>query len=109
MTHQPQLDGDRYTCPDCAWVAVLASDGRLIQTSAGDAGHDHLGQARAQLAQGNEHAARIMARLRDHYERGTTLPLRDTATVPPAQATRPATLTVKQLQRLYRAVIGEWR
>jgi hypothetical protein len=100
--HTPTSDGVLYICPACAWRAVEATDGRIVMTAPGDPGHDHIGQARRQQAARIAHAQQIMERLRQHYAQRTPLPIR------PGQKW-PALLTAQQLERLERAVVGEWR
>lgn len=94
MNHTPTLDRDLYTCPACAWRAVLTSDARIVQTQPGDPGHDHIGQARAQQAERLTEARRILARLRAQYDTHATF--------------SDQSLSLRQLQRLTQAVVGEF-
>ena len=98
MIHAITADGQLLTCPVCQWRGVLTSDGRIVQTSAGDAGHDHIGQAQIlrdrKLAERQQVTEATMDRLRRQYSEHTPLP-------------SGAELSLNQLQRLYRAVMGE--
>ena len=67
--HIPHLDGATFTCPACPWRAVLATDGRIVQTQPGDAGHDHIGQAIAQRAAMRAEVERACAHLQQQYAR----------------------------------------
>ena len=66
-THTPTLTDHTFTCPACAFRAVLTTDGRIVLTQAGDAGHDHIGQARAHLAAIRCEAERACAHLQRQY------------------------------------------
>src|SRR5262245_5341926 len=94
VTHISRL----FVCADCTWRAVLTTDGRLMQTQAGDAGHDHIGQA--QLLRDAEQSARravveqTMDRLRQHYADRDPLPSGHD-------------LNLGLLQRLYKYVMTE--
>lgn len=91
MTHTPTLSANLITCAACTYRAVLASDGRMLVTDPGDASYDHLAPIRAQRDQ----LVKTMTRIRQHY--ATRAPL------PNGEA-----LSLQQLQRLYRAVAGEF-
>lgn len=86
--HLPNLDGATFTCPDCAWRAVLASDGRIVQVQPGEPGHDHIGQAIAQRAAMRAEVERACAHLQEQYARKR--------------------LEIKQYQFLLRHVIAEY-
>lgn len=86
--HIPNLDGRTFTCPDCAWRAVLATDGRIFQTSPGEPGHDHIGQAIAQRAAMRAEVERVCAHLQQQYARNR--------------------LEIKQYQKLLKYVIAEY-
>lgn len=43
--HTIHPDADLLRCSACPWRGVITNDGRLIQTQAGERGHDHIGQA----------------------------------------------------------------
>lgn len=88
MNHTPNLDGHVFTCPDCAWRAVVTTDGRIVLTQAGEASHDHIGQAIAQLAAIRAEAERACEHLRRQLEQNR--------------------LHIRQYQKLIRYVIAEY-
>lgn len=65
--HIPHLDGRIFTCHACPWRAVLASDGRIVQTQPGEPGHDHIGQALAQRSAMRAEVERACAHLQQQY------------------------------------------
>ncbi len=108
--HTPTIESPAtFACPACAWRAVLANDGRLIQSVPGDGGHDHIGQALKLRDELYAHIDQAFHRLRKHYADGDPLPERndnceDLIAAGCADTRR---LNVAQLQRLYRCVTSE--
>lgn len=88
MTHTLALNDHIFTCPDCAFRAVVTTDGRVMLTQAGEAGHDHIGQAIAQLAAIRAEAERACEHLRRQMEQNR--------------------LKLGQYQKLIRHVIAEY-
>lgn len=72
--HTPTLVDRTFTCPACAWRAVVTTDGRIVQTQAGEFGHDHIGQAIAQLAAIRGEAARQIQRSIWLYQESCPIP-----------------------------------
>lgn len=93
MTHQPiKTTPTLYICPLCAWRGVLTTQGLRV-TVQGDATADHAMVTPAQQ-QAHDTAERIMTRLREQYASGAAFDGKP--------------LKLRQLQRLYRAVAGEF-
>lgn len=93
-THQPiETIPHLFICPLCAWRGVLTTTG-LVTTEHGDRDADHQAAIVAQQQMEHDTAERIMNRLREQYASGA------------AFEGRP--LKLRQLQRLYRAVAGEF-
>jgi hypothetical protein len=96
MNHNPiETIPTLYICPLCAWRGVLTTAG-LVTTEHGDASIDHRAAVLAQQQDMRDTAERIMNRLREQYANCVTVP------------TTGHSLTLRQLQRLYRAVAGEF-
>ena len=93
MNHAPTCINNLYTCPACAFRAVATTTG-LFVTVPGDDTQAHLAAIQQQRDVSRAEAARIMDRLRRLYG--------DRA----AFGGQP--LGLNQLQRLYRAVVGEF-
>jgi hypothetical protein len=93
MTHTITLDGALFQCPSCAWRAILTTDARIIQTEPGEPAHDHIGQAQALRDARRAHIEQTMTRLRKQYAERAEF--------------AGCTLSLHQLQRLYRCVMTE--
>lgn len=92
--HQPiETTPTLYTCPLCAWRGVLTTTG-LVTTEHGDRDADHRAAIVAQQQAAHDEAERIMTRLREQYASGAAFDGK--------------ALKLRQLQRLYRAVAGEF-
>ena len=93
-THQPiETIPTLFICPLCAWRGVLTPSG-VVTTEHGDATADHRAAVLARQQDMRDTAERIMLRLREQYASGA--------------AYEGQSLTLRQLQRLYRAVAGEF-
>lgn len=93
MTHQLIITGQLLTCDSCAFRAILTTRQPFIR-AAGDPTVDHLATLTTQQASAHDLAEPILNRLRNHY----------TA----RHVAIDHALDARQLQRLYRAVIGEF-
>lgn len=116
--HQPiETIPTLYICPLCAWRGVLTTAG-LVTTEHGDRSADHLAAIVAQQQLAHDTAERIMTRLREQYASGAALPRCDGRHVFPCEEVKTGhcvcdhqdgyRLQLRQLQRLYRAVAGEF-
>jgi len=94
MTHHPiETIPTLYICPLCAWRGVLTTAG-LVTTEPGDEAVDHRAAILSQQQDVRDTAERIMNRLREQYASGAAFDGQP--------------LQLRQLQRLYRAVVGEF-
>lgn len=110
-THQPiEFTPALFICPICAWRGVLTTAG-LVTTEAGDATADHRAAVLAQQQQARDTAERIMTRLREQYASGAALPEVDDNTddLVAAGVRDRRVLTLQQMKRLFRCVVGEFR
>lgn len=107
--HTPTLDHNLITCAACSFRAVQANDGRVLITEPGDTSVDHLAAAKADRQQRVAWAEQAMDRLRIAYAERRALPgpTDNYDDLVAAECIAPHTLTLRQLQRLYRAVMGE--
>lgn len=98
-THTPTANDQIYTCDQCSFRAVLTTRG-LFTLDSGDDKQQHLDAITAERQARREWVYRTVTRIRQQYSDGALLPSSDHFDREP--------LTLRQTQRLVRAVMMEY-